>query len=191
MAQLPLTARRWTRAEYDRLVDLGVFEGEPLELIDGELVVAEPQGSRHSTIVGLVKDALRGVLPAGWTVRTQMPVALDDESAPEPDVVVVRGRHTDYIDHHPTRPALLVEVADDSLSFDRRRKGSLYARARIADYWIVNVNQRVLEVYRDPAPDAAATYGWRYQSIETLAPPAVVTLLALPDVSVAVVALLP
>lgn len=89
MGQIPLTIRRWQRAEYDRLVELGVFEGEPLELIGGQLVVAEPKGTHHTSAVVKVDYALRAALPPGWLVRTQAPLWLDDESEPEPDLVVV------------------------------------------------------------------------------------------------------
>jgi len=84
MTQAPLTLRRWKRIEYDRLVDLGVFEGEPLELIGGQLIVAEPKGTYHSSAVSTAEYALRACLPSGWIVRTQLPVSLDDESEPEP-----------------------------------------------------------------------------------------------------------
>lgn len=124
MKQVPLTLRRWKRVEYERLVDLGVFQGDPVELLGGHLVVAEPQGSYHATAVGTVDDALRVLLPPGWIVRAQMPVALDDESAPEPDLVVVSGPRADYRESHPARPAVAVEVADSSLDFDRQQKGS-------------------------------------------------------------------
>ena len=191
MAQAPLTLRRWTRVEYERLVDLGVFQCEPVELIGGQLVVAEPQGSPHATAVGAADDALRAVLPPGWIVRAQMPVALDDESAPEPDLAIVPGARADYRASHPARPALALEVADSSLDFDRERKGSLYARAGVQDYWIVNLIDRVLEVYRDPGPDPLAPYGWRYRSVTTVAPPAVVAPLALPSTRIAVADLLP
>jgi len=191
VAQAPLTLRRWTRAEYDRLVQLGVFEGEPLELIGGELVVAEPQYPYHSSGISVAEYAIRAVLPLGWMVRTQAPVSLDDESEPEPDLVVVPGSPRDYRREHPARPVLAVEVAESSLAFDRKRKGSLYARAGLADYWIVNLVDRILEVYRDPAPDRSAIYGWGYGSVTTLAPPAVVTLLAFPSVEIAVADLLP
>ena len=191
MAQLPLTLRRWKRVEYERLVDLGVFQGDPVELIGGQLVVAEPQGSRHATAVGAADDALRAVLPPGWIVRAQMPVALDDESAPEPDLAVVPGARADYRAAHPPRPALALEVADSSLDFDREHKGSLYARAGVQDYWIVNLIDRVLEVYRDPGPDPSAPYGWRYRSVETLTPMSVAVPLALPSVRIAVADLLP
>src|SRR5207245_11660882 len=92
MTQAPLTLRRWKRIEYDRLVDLGVFEGEPLELIGGQLIVAEPKGAYHSSAVSTAEYALRAVLPSGWIVRTQLPVSPDDESEPEHDLALVRGR---------------------------------------------------------------------------------------------------
>ena len=191
MAQTPLTLRRWTRAEYDRLVELGVFEGEPLELIGGQLVVAEPQYPYHSSGISVTEHAIRAVLPPGWVVKTQAPVSLDDESEPEPDLAIVSGNPRAYLHEHPARPVLAVEIADSSLRFDRGRKGSLYARAGIEDYWIVNLVDRVLEIYRDSMPDPSAFYGWRYRSVTTLAPPAVVSPLAFPAIRIAVSDLLP
>ncbi len=189
--QTPLTPRRWQRAEYDRLVDLGVFQGEPIELLGGQLVVAEPQGSYHASAVNKVDYALRAAVPPGWIVRLRAPVSLDDESEPEPDLVVVPGRPGDYRDSHPALPALAVEVAESSLDFDRGHKGSLYARAGVQDYWIVNLVDGVVEVYREPEPDASAAFGWRYRSGTRFAPPATVTPLSFGAGPVAVADLLP
>ena len=125
MKQVPLTLRRWTRSEYDRLVHLGVLHDEPVELVGGHLVVAEPQGSYHASALGAAGDALRAVLPHGWLVRIQMPVALDDESEPEPDVAVVSGEWADYRTSHPSRPAVVVEVAEASLATVRIAVGDL------------------------------------------------------------------
>jgi Uma2 family endonuclease len=191
MTQTPLTLRRWRRAEYERLVDLGVFQGEPIELIGGQLVVAEPQGAYHASAISAVDYALRALLPPGWMVRIQAPVSLDDESEPEPDLVVVPGLPADYRRSHPACPVLAVEVADSSLDFDRQHKGSLYARAGIQDYWIVNLVDCVLEVYRDPGPDPSAPHGWRYRSVAMLTPPAVVVPLAFTSSQIAVADLLP
>lgn len=188
--QVPLTARRWRRQEYDRLVELGVLEGEPIELIGGQLLVAEPQGPYHASAITAVDYALRAVLPAGWIVRLQAPVWLDDESEPEPDLAVVPGEPGDYRDAHPARPTLAIEVAESSLGFDRERKGSLYARAGIIDYWVVNLVDGVLEVYREPVPDPGAAFGWRYESVTRLKPPATVALLGVPSCRVPVTALL-
>jgi Uma2 family endonuclease len=191
MAQAPLTLRRWKRREYDRLVELGVFEGEPLELIGGELIVAEPQYPYHASGVSVLEYAVRAILPTGWLVRTQAPVSLDDESEPEPDLVVVPGHPGNYRHEHPALPVLVVEVADTSLAFDRGRKGSLYARAGIQDYWIVNLVDRVLEIYREPIPDASAAYGWRYRGVMSISPPGAVAPLAFPSGRIAVGDLLP
>lgn len=191
MKQTPLTSRRWSRAEYDRLGELGIFGGEPLELIGGQLIVAEPKGSPHAAAIGMAHDALRAALPPGWIVRIQDPLALDDESAPEPDLAVVRGAHADYRHAHPARPALIIEVAESSLAFDRVQKGSLYARAGITDYWVVNLEDRVVEVYRDPGPDLTAPFGWRYTAVTRVRPPDSVMPLGVPAAPVPVAALLP
>ena len=192
MAVYPTRTRRWTRAEYDRLIDLGIFQpGEHLELLGGDLVVSEPIGSLHSAAVGLVQDALRACFGPGWLVRVQMPVALDDESEPEPDVAVVPGTWHDYAEAHPARPVLVVEVAESSLRIDRELKASLYARGGVEDYWIVNLVDRVLEVHRDAAPAGTEPFGWRYTSVTSLAPGASVAPLACPGIPVDIVALFP
>lgn len=191
MKQQPLTAWHWKRSEYEQLVDLGLFHDKPIELIGGQLMVAEPQGSYHANAISVAEDALRAILPRGWLVRSQMPVALDEESEPEPDVTVVQGSRADLWNAHPARLSLVVEVAESSLAFDRDEKGSLYARASIADYWIVNLVDHAVEVYRDPVPDAAALYGWRYRSLMVVRPPDSVALLAIPSARVTVSDLLP
>ncbi len=184
--------RRWTRAEYDRLIALGILdEDEPVELLGGEMVVREPQAGPHATAVQLVQQGLQRAFGKGWTVRSQLPVALDDESEPEPDACVVPGAPRDYRASHPTRPVLVVEVAEESLLRDRARKGSLYARAGIGDYWIVNLREAVLEVYRQPVRSARARHGWRYARVEHLAPKAAVSPLAAPRARLRVADLLP
>jgi Uma2 family endonuclease len=186
MEHVPFTPRRLARSEFDGLVGLGLFQGEAVELIGGLLVVAEPQGSYHASTVGAVGDTLRAALPPGWLVRVQMPVALDDESEPEPDLAVVPGEWADYRAEHPARPVLVVEVAESSLAFDRGEKASLYARGGVGDYWIVNLVDRVLEVLRDPEPEPSAPHGWAYGTREWLRPGALISLLALPSARVAV-----
>ena len=188
---MALTLRHWKRAEYDRLIDLGVFADEPLELIGGQLVVAEPKGPYHVTGVARTADALRAALPAGWIVRTEAPIALDDDSEPEPDLAAVPGTHRDYRDAHPSRPALVIEVSDAGLDFDRTHKASLYARGGIEDYWILNLIDGVLEIRREPVRDAAAPYGWRYASVQTLPRATRAAPLAIPSACVAVEDLLP
>jgi Uma2 family endonuclease len=190
--EYPPRTHQWTRAEYDRLIEIGVFQpGEPVELLGGELVVAEPQSSLHYTAIRLVEDALRRAFGSGWQVRTQGPIALDDESEPEPDVAVAAGSVRDYRREHPTRPVLVVEVSASSLGLDRSHKGSLYARAGLGDYWIVNLESRVLEVYREPVTDSAAAFGWKYSAVRMLGGDESVRPLAAPDALVRVADLLP
>jgi Uma2 family endonuclease len=185
-------ARRWTRSEYERLVESGFFRAdEPVELIAGQLIVSEPQGSSHAVAVGLAGEVLRAAFGRGWTVREEKPVALADDSEPEPDLAVVPGAHRDYAGGHPARPVLVVEVADTSLAWDRDAKGGLYARAGIEDYWVVNLVDRVVEVYRDPVPDPSAPHGWRYGSVETLAPPSTISPRQLSRAVIAIASLLP
>jgi Uma2 family endonuclease len=186
-----IETHRWRRAEYDRLIEAGFFQsGDQVELIGGQLVVSEPQGSYHFTAIEVVAEALRAAFGPGWQVRRQGPLALDEESEPEPDVAVVPGSVRDYRAAHPSRPPLIVEVSESSLHLDRSHKGSLYARAGIPDYWIVNLVDRVLEVYREPAPDAAAPFGWRYGSVEVLGAAAAVAPLAAPGARILVADLL-
>jgi Uma2 family endonuclease len=192
MATTPLRTRRWTRVEYDRLIDLGIFRpGERLELLGGQLVVSEPQGTLHAAAVGLVEEALRACFGSGWTVRVQMPVALDEASEPEPDVAVVPGTHRDYAMAHPVRPLLVVEVAESSLAADRETKGALYARAGIADYWILNLVDSVLEVCRDPVMVADHPADWRYRSITVLGAGSSIAPLSRSHIPIEVAALLP
>ncbi|SRR6266540_3226267 len=192
MSTTPAKIRRWTRVEYDRLIEVGVFRsGDKVELIGGQLCVSEPQNNPHATAIWLAQVALGRVLTPEWGLRIQLPIALDDESEPEPDLAVVAGGPRDYSDDHPSRPALLVEVADSSLMLDREHKGSLYARASIPEYWIVNLVDHVLEVYRDPRPDAAAAYGWTYHTVRTLRAEEHVTASVAPSLHIAVADLLP
>jgi Uma2 family endonuclease len=184
--------KRWKRVEYERLVDKGVFEpGDRIELIDGLLLVAEPQSSPHYTAIRLVERVLSRAFGEGWDVRTQAPIALDDVSEPEPDVAVVRGSVRDFATSHPADPVLVVEVAVSSLAFDREHKASLYARAGRPEYWIVNLIDRVLEVRREPAPEPSAPYGWDYALVDVLGPTDRVSTLGAPAVQISVVDLLP
>ena len=182
---------RWTRHEYERLMGHDfLHEDDPVELLDGLLLVKEPQHSRHRTAVLLVARAVERAFGEGWFVQTQSPIVLDDRSEPEPDVCVVQGSPRDYVDAHPTRPALVVEIADSGLRLARGRKAAAYARARIADYWIVNLIDRALEVHREPARPGPARRHWGYAAIETLGADATITLLAAPSARVRVADLL-
>ena len=184
--------RRWTRIEYEKLIDLGIFRpGEAIELLGGELIVSEPQGALHYTAVLKTARALEVAFGTEWVVRTQGPIGLDDDSEPEPDVAVVRGSLEDYRAAHPSRPALTVEVAESSPRRRPRAQGRRLREAGLADYWIVNLIDRVLEVYREPAADPSSPFGWRYGRREVFRPPASVRPLAMPSAAIRVADLLP
>ena len=188
----PIRQRPIKRVEYERLTEQGFFDSdERVELLDGLLVFREPQYAPHATAVRLAIKALRAAFGPGWLVDGQLPVALDDVSEPEPDVAVVAGDAREYRAAHPTRPVLVLEVAESSLAKDRGLKLALYARAGLADYWIVNLVDRVLEVYREPVWSPSSPHRWRYASLFVARPPEGVTPLAAPHAHVAVADLLP
>ena len=189
--QVTPRTRRWTRVEYERLVEIGIFEGERLELLDGLLAVREPQGSRHAAGIRRVAERLRRAFGKAWQVDSQLPIALDDDSEPEPDIAVVPRDAAAYRDAHPSRPVLLVEVAESSYRIDHGYKASLYARARVPEYWVVDVVRETVEVHREAQESAAAVHGWRYGRVEVLRPPATVSALIAPDVLILVADLLP
>lgn len=177
--------RRWTRDEYDRMIAAGLFApDERVELIDGEILQVPPQGSFHATAVQLIGEALRVAFGSGVHVRTQMPLALDPASEPEPDVAVVPGSPRDYREAHPASALVVVEVADKTLKYDRQRKRSLYARAGIREYWIVNLVDRCVEVYQDPLQG-------HYDSSRRCLPGDHITPLAAPDSKIPVADILP
>ena len=187
-----IAIRRWTRAEYDRLIELGVFQpDERLERLDGWLVLREPQGTRHSTGIRRVLSVLRRTLSEAWQIDSQLPIALDELSEPEPDVSVVPGTPDAYLHEHPSNPLLIVEVAESSYRIDHEYKAGLCARAAVPEYWIVDLVHETVEVHREPEESAEARYAWRYRSVQALRPPAAIAPLLAPERPVAVASLLP
>jgi Uma2 family endonuclease len=159
---------RLTVERYERMVASGVITADDrVELLEGVLVNKMSKSPDHVLGTILVNDALRALLPAGWSIRSEQPVRMDD-SEPEPDAAVVRGQPRNYAARHPIpgEVALVIEVADSSLRRDREDKRRIYARNGIAVYWIVNVADRLVDVFTDPSgpvltPDYAATTTYR------------------------------
>lgn len=184
--------RRWTRQEYDRMIATGlIHSGERVELLDGEIVTMAAHGSAHFTGIRAAQEGLVAAFGRGYEIRTQGPIALEDWSEPEPDLAVVTGSFRDYLKEHPGRALLVVEVSDAMLNTDRNRKGSLYARGGVQDYWIINLPKRVLEVYREPVEDRKARYGWKYCLVQRLGPGDEISPLAKPETRIRVADLLP
>jgi Uma2 family endonuclease len=155
---------RWKKPDFHRLLDVFGVDRLRVELIDGELIKMPPQREPHSLAIVLMDSALRKVFGANFTYRPQMPFSISGAHEPEPDLVVVRGKPRQN-SKHPKTAELVVEVADSTLRYDRVRKGSLYASAGLADYWIVNLIDGQLEVRRDPRPDAKAEFGASYADL--------------------------
>jgi len=188
-----LPMRRWiTHEEFEALMESGVFAPEErLELIAGELTRREPVNTSHAVAIRLVQIALERVLGEGYDVRPQLPLTLSEFDMPFPDIAVVAGSPRDYLSQHPTTALLVVEVSEASLKTDREVKGSLYAKAGIPEYWIVNLKERVVEVYREPAEDARAVYGASYRQWMVLGPNEQLSPLFAPDTTIAVEQLMP
>jgi Uma2 family endonuclease len=149
--------RRFSVAEYHRLTEIGILtEDDNLELIEGYLVLKMARNPPHDGTILRAQKRLLKALPAGWDVRIQCAVTLA-ESEPEPDLAVVREDAAGYMTRHPG-PAdvgLIVEVSDSTLAGDRADKGRIYARAGIPHYWIINLPDRLVEVYEGPSGPAA------------------------------------
>ncbi len=153
----PERLRPLLRSEYDRLVEWGVFDGERLELLEGALVVMSPQHSPHAEVIGRLTELFVEALGKRARIRVQLPLAISDDSEPEPDIAVVARR--DYSKAHPRTAKLIIEVADSSVRKDRTVKSSIYARASIPEYWLVNLVSKVVEVRTEPK-------GSRYTHVE-------------------------
>jgi Uma2 family endonuclease len=179
--------RGYTVDAYFRLVDDGVLRPEDrVELLDGVIVAEPPMDPPHATGVHLVGKALTRAVGDLALVRVQSPLVADPLSAPEPDVAVVAGRAADYLARHPSTALLVVEVAASSLPQDRLSKSRIYAGAGVAEYWIVNLRDDCVEVFRTPDRERRV-YGERALAHRGDQ----LRLLALPEVGVAVDDLLP
>lgn len=160
-----LPVRRFTIREYQKLLDVGVFQsGDPYELLNGVIVAKMPQNGPHASASSRLERRLNKLLPDEWLVRAGKPLTVpSSESVPEPDIAVVSGPEDKYDARHPApgEVALLVEVSDSSLGRDTGEKLAVYARAKVPQYWVINVKERVIEVYTDPKGGKAPAYRTR------------------------------
>lgn len=170
-------AHRWrfTLEQYYRMGELGILGDKRTELIGGDIYTV-PIGPEHCYTVDISGDYLKQLFRGtGRCVRIEKPLQIG-ESMPQPDLAVVAGKPSDYRKNHPTTALLVIEVSDTTLEFDRTVKASLYASANIPEYWIVNLVEGLLEVYREPAPMEGTPFNAHYKSVrrytqeETLSP---------------------
>ena len=153
---LPTKAKLWTVDDYHRMVETGVLTGsDRVELLEGQVIEMNPQLPPHAATTQRAFRYLDRLLEPVAYVRMQLPVTLKPKSEPEPDIAVVRIDANEYGDRHPTPDNifLIIEVADSTLLGDRQQKALLYAKAGIADYWILDVNAKQVYVFREPTPE--------------------------------------
>jgi Uma2 family endonuclease len=180
---------RWTRDDYYRLGELGFFHGKRVELLFGEIVEMSPIGWPHVVACRKIAGLLEGIFAGlGWVSRGE-PLDLK-HSDPQPDVAIIPGRFEDYASH-PTTAVLIVEVADSTLATDTTTKAELYATAGVPDYWVLDLNGRQLQVFRDPEPLPVGLGATAYRTRLVFTPADRVSPLAVPDASLLVADLLP
>lgn len=175
---------RWTPDEFRIMGEVGLFGNERVELIDGEIVDMSPINWPHVVAVNKLHAALAILTSDRFWLNMQHPAALAD-GLPQPDAAVYPGRMADYSDH-PTNPVLLVEVADSSLRFDLTRKPPFYARAAVPEYWVIDLVDRLLHVFRSPDAETST-----YKSQQKLNPSDRVAPLFAPTASILVADVLP
>lgn len=163
-----VTPKRFTINEYHRLISLGFFtQSERIELIRGELIQMTAKGTPHIVCSSILCRQLDRLLGDKVVIRGQDPITLFNDSEPEPDVVIARGRDEDYLAHHPYPQdiVLVIEISDSTLTYDQTTKLKLYAEAGILDYWIVNLNARELERYNQPYENAQGEFNYLSKQI--------------------------
>ncbi len=149
LTEVPDLVRGMSLDHYHALIDGGLLEGMRIELLEGELVETVPNGPEHASTAHKIADAIRAAVPTGWQVRMQLPITVAPRSEPEPDVAVVAD--VDYVDDsraHPTTAVLVVEVAWSSVRVDLLVKPGISAAAGVPEYWVVDVDERVVHVHR-------------------------------------------
>lgn len=183
---------RMTVDRYDRLTELGWFHDQRVELMEGRIVRMAAQLEPHVACVSLAAKAVARAFGNGYYVRFQAPLVQGKFSKPEPDLAVVRGTERGFLQSGtPTTALLVIEVSDTTLRQDRGRKAGIYARSGIADYWIINLVDRRLEIHRDPVRHARYKSRFGYASIQVVQPGGSIAPLAAPHVPIAVNDLLP
>ena len=183
------TMKLWTVAEYHRISELGILDADGrTELIDGQILLMTAKGTPHTTALRLLASLFDDLFNNDRSIYiiTQDPIQLNDLSEPEPDLVIVKGTVLDYTEHHPYPKDihLVVEIADSTLKQDCQVKDKLYAKAGIAEYWVVDIKNRQINIFRNPTPT-----GYAHHLI--LNEPNDFSPLAFPQISIELTSILP
>jgi Uma2 family endonuclease len=182
---------RWTVEQFHQVNATGVFKGRRPFLLDGVIWEQGPMSPPHANALYLVGEAVRAIFGIGWVVRIQMPLKVDEDNDPFPDLAVIAGGPRDFFTAHPVTATLVVEVADTSLREDLAEKAERYATAGVADYWVLDIINRRLHVLRDPQPLPKGLGATAYRTQQVLGPTDRVSPLAAPTASIPVRDLLP
>lgn len=182
---------RWTIEQYQALSANGFFHGLSTVLIDGEVYVMPVPDPPHAVAYHLAQAWLQSVFTGGCHVRGQHGFDIGIRTDPGPDLAVVPGSIRDYLPGNPRTALLIVEVSESSLEFDMTTKAEWYATAGVPDYWVLDLVNRRLVVYRDPEPLPAGLAATAYRTRFTLGPTDTVSPLAAPAATVTVADLLP
>lgn len=182
---------RWTVALFHAINSTGAFAGRRPMLIRGALLERGPMNEPHATALEKTTEWLRLAFGPGWRVRGQLPLVLGLETDPLPDLAVLRGDSLNPVRSHPNTAELVVEISDTTLTDDMTEMAELYATASIPEYWVLDLNARVLHVYRDPQPLPNNLGAVAYQTHLTLGAADGVQPLAAPGHTISVANLLP
>jgi Uma2 family endonuclease len=185
------TPLRWTCDAFHDLCGTGVFSGRKAILIDGVIVTMALPNPPHNTSLTLTHELLQRVCPAGHYVRNQQAFEVGTTNDPGPDLAVVPGSIRDYANRQATAAVLIVEVSDSTLFTDVTTKVEKYATAGVADYWVIDGENRVLLVFRDPVPLPTGLGATAYRTHFTLRPTDTISPLVAPSHSIAVADMLP
>jgi Uma2 family endonuclease len=184
---LSTNLKYWTVQDYYRMSDLGILNSnERTELIAGQIVLMTAKGTAHVITLQILANNIQAQLGTTALIRTQDPIRLDNFSEPEPDLAIVKGTILDYAEHHPVPDDvyLVIEVADSTLKQDCELKDKLYARSSIAEYWVVDINNRQVNIFRDPTSTG-------YTSQLILSETHSISPLAFPDLVLSIASILP
>ncbi len=177
----------WTIADYHQMIESGILdEGDRVELLEGKIVCMSPQRPFHASSVQRSSNYLYEILKEKAYIRVQLPVTLGNKSEPEPDVAVVKIDANEYSLKHPVSEDiyLLIEVADSTITKDRKQKSIIYAKNQVLEYWILDLQRRQVYIFRQPEAQS-------YREQFVLSSSDTVTLQAFPDIAIALDAMFP
>lgn len=177
---MTISLAKWTIEDYHRMVDIGLLDDRPVELLHGEIVEMSPEGEAHAYFSTEAGDYLARLLGDRALVRHAKPITLPNNSEPEPDLAIVQRLGRTYLQHHPYPEQIfwVIEYANTSLEKDANLKYRIYAEVGIPEYWLVNLKRRELIVFRTPRD---GEYGSKMTFTE-----GEITPVAFPDISIAV-----